>query len=299
MIQFGKISVLAFAALSILSLGACGAKNALKEEVADRVAHPAWMVQRAVAAGPFVLTAYERMHERGEIATLYIEGDDEAFPKPFSDTKFYDPTPQNPVALHLAAMDKSENLAYLARPCQYTKLRNPELNCEEIYWADAQAKYGSTVISAYNEALDGIKRRYGVTAFHIVGYDSGATIAALLAGQRKDVLSLRTVAGIFDMDALSTSTANLRAMPQHHFIGGQDEVVSPFELHTYLNALGDTPCAAYTTVPLAEHRKGWGNDWPELLKKNVPSCYIPSEPTFIPITKPEPIYVPRMGGAKK
>ncbi|MEZ5814126.1 MAG: hypothetical protein R3E13_05300 [Alphaproteobacteria bacterium] len=296
--RFFKHTLLAIAGLSALSLSACGKHEPFREEVAARLASPAWMIKRPVNAGPFVLTAFERMHERGETATLYIEGDGEAetLAPALNDTALFNPTPHNPVALHLASRDKSKNLAYIARPCQYSGLLDKDGDCR-AYWGEA--RFDSETVNAYNAVLDGIKARYGVTDFNLVGYDGGATLAALLAAGRKDVLSLRTVAGRFDVNALGTSLPRLRTVPQHHFIGGQDMEGSPAELHTYLQALGDSQCVEHTLIHEAEHEKGWVNKWPELLKTNVPQCYVEPEPEFIPIVKPEPIYVPRMGGSKK
>lgn len=291
--KFAKHSLLTLSALGIVGLAAC-ASEPLREEVAMRVASPAWMVKRPVEAGPFVLTAFERMHERGQPATVYIEGSGEA--EFIKDGMLFNPTPSNPVALHLAAMDKSENLAYLARPCQYSGLRNEEADCA-AYWGDAQ--FSPEVLAAYNSALDGIKARYGVTSFNLVGYDTGATIAAMMAAGRKDVTSLRTVAGRFNLETIDSATPALRRVPQHHFIGGQDERAQPSGMHAYLQSLGNTKCADHTYIQEAEHEKGWVNKWPELLKTKVPTCYIPPESEFIPIEKPKPIYVPRMSGSKK
>jgi len=293
--KFFKHSLLTILGISTLGLGACAVNEVLREEVASRLASPAWMIKRPVNAGPFILTAFERMHERGQSATLYIEGNGEAdFLK---DGILFNPTPQNPVALHLASMDKADNLAYLARPCQYSGLQDSEATCDNTYWGDAQ--FNAETLSAYNTALDGIKARYGVRSFHLVGYDGGATLAALLAAQRKDVHTLRTVAGRFDLDALGPRLASLRGVPQHHFIGGQDKIVPPAELDSYLQALGNSKCVDHTLIQEAEHEKGWVNKWPELLKAKIPMCFVPTEPEFIPIVKPDPIYVPRMDGSKK
>lgn len=284
-----KFALLTFASFSALGLGAC-AREMLREDVAMRVATPAWMVKREIEAGPFHLMAFERMHERERPATLYIEGDGKANE---SQTKtLFDATPVNPVALHMASKDKSENLAYLARPCQYTdsfEKPAPESFCGGEYWMGKQ--YTPEIIAAYNDVLDRMKRRYGVTSFHLVGYDSGTTIAAALAGQRKDVLSFRSVAGEFDMTALQPHLSTLRSMPQHHFIGGADTQTPPAMLHNYLQALGDTDCTEYTMIQEAEHEKGWVDKWPELLKTKMPTCRR-SEPEFVPIQKPEPIYYP-------
>ena len=295
MVRFLKYSLLALAGLSTLGISACSIGEPLRSEVAMRLSGPAWMVKREIEAGPFKLTAFERMHEREKPAALYIEGNGEA---DFSIRgELFDATPRNPVALHLASMDKSDNVAYIARPCQYSGLQDADLECGEKYWKDAQ--FSTEILGAYHSAMDGIKARYGVRSFNIVGYDGGATLAALLSGQRNDVISLKTVASQFDLNALDTSLDKLRAIPQHHYIGGQDETAPPEGLHAYIQALGDTQCADYTLIQEAEHEKGWVNKWPEFLKKGTPTCYRPPEPEFVPIERPKPIYVPRMKGSKK
>lgn len=248
----------------------------LKNDVAQRLAAPAWMVKRTIPAAPFELTAYERMHTRGASANIYIEGDGKAFLS--KNTISRDPTPTNPVALHLAAYDKSENIAWLARPCQFTKMLSPDTKCNNAYWTNKRS--APEVIKAYHRALDNIANRYDITTFNLIGYSGGANIAAIIAAERNDVSSLRTVAGnldhvvhsqhhnvsILDGSLNAVDYADkLRTVPQHHFIGGQDNIVPPAILHSYMEALGDTPCLKYSFIQTAEHEKGWVDSWPEFL----------------------------------
>lgn len=258
------------------------------------------MVERQVEAGPYMLTAYERMHERQSTGTLYIEGDGQAYlgtNKSVLGKDVFDPTPVNPVALHLASKDPAANLAYIARPCQYSGLTDRDAACGLENWG--AAAYSEQTLAAYNEALNKIKSRYDLTAIHLIGYDSGATLAALLAAGRHDILSLRTVAGNFDTDVLAPHAANLRALPQRHFIGGQDTVTPPANLYAYLQLLKGSECADYTFIQEAEHEKGWVDKWAELLKQDIPRCTVTTPPAFVPIEKPEPIYYPHMGDSKK
>lgn len=291
-----KFLILTLAGVSAIGLNACGPHEPFREEVAARLAGPVWMIKRPVEAGPFTLTAFERMHEREAPATLYIEGSGEAEQSILKGALF-NPTPRNPVALHLASMDKADNVAYLARPCQYTGLRDSESACDERYWGEAA--FNAETLSAYQNVLDNMKARYGITEFNIVGYDSGATLAALLAARRTDVKSLRSVAGRFKMNVLAGALPALRHIPQHHFIGGQDEIAPPADLQNYLQTLGETPCVDSTFIQEAEHEKGWVDKWPELLKNQMPVCEKPIEPEFVPIERPQPIYVPRIGASKK
>lgn len=269
---------------ALLGLAACN--HIMREEIATRLATPAWMIKREIAAAPFALTAHERMHERHTTANVYIEGDGMAWSN-MSD----DPTPENPVALHLATKDKAENVVWLARPCQYSgTLGGGE--CDREYWTTR--RFAPEILRAYNEALNDIARRYDITGFNLIGFDGGAVIAAELAKQRKDILTLRTVAGKLHE---ITDPAALAALPQRHFIGGQDEVVRPAQLHGYMQQAQARNCLSYDFIQENTHEKGWPDKWPELLaapikcevvKKDLPEDFFPLEPRGV-YTTPESV----------
>ena len=280
--------------ITALIANGCAVQEIYKDETAMRVATPAFMVKRVIESDPFAITSFERMHEPEQNATIYIEGNGSAYD---AQGELFDATPYNPHALHLASRDVADNLGYLARPCQYSGLLDHSISCDETFWGDAT--YNETVLSAYDTAINGMKNRYGLRSINLVGFNGGATLAATLAAHRNDVVSLRTVSGVFDMNTLSGLAPQLTTIPQQHFIGAMDDTGSLAQAEQYMAALGNTECAEVTIVEDASHDKGWVDKWPELLKENVPSCYIPPEPEFIPIQKPEPIYVPRMGGSKK
>lgn len=286
----------------LIAAGCAGTGVPMRHEVAQRLAAPSWMVEREIAAGPFSLTAYERMHTRHAPADVYIEGDGIAWMS--KNRPSLNPTPQNPVALHLATRDKADNVAWLARPCQYTGLLEKDKPCDSAYWTDK--RYALEVVAAYNEALDDIKARYDIENFNLIGFSGGGTIAALLAAQRPDVVSLRTVAGNLDHRAHSAfhnvsvleNSLNppmfadkLANVPQVHFIGGQDEVVPPAVLHSYLQALGPSSCVEYQFIQEAAHEEGWVDKWPELLK-TMPTCRGPMREIdlYSDLDVPEPIF---------
>lgn len=281
-------------------LSACDrvTKPYLREETADRLAHPVWMYERQIPAGVFNLTAYERMHERFKPATIYIEGDGELTTDFRMDSK--NPTPRNPVALHLATKDKAENVAWIARPCQYYGIEE----CSEAYWNNE--RYSPEVVSAYNIALDEIKRRYDIEGFHLIGFDGGAAVAAILAAQRNDILTLRTVAGNLNTTLYASEhqipplagslnpadfAHKLADLPQTHYIGGQDEVISPALLHSYLQAVGPSNCVQYHFIQEAEHDQGWVEKWPGFLA-DMPTCRGPVAPVeFDYEPMPEPVHI--------
>ena len=110
--------------LVALQLAGCAAGELFLDRhgLADRIGATAGFVKTLVTAEPFLLTAYHRIAEPGEALTVYIEGDGQAW---LSRSRLAtDPTPTDPVALRLAALDPSPNVVYLARPCHYTDPRS-------------------------------------------------------------------------------------------------------------------------------------------------------------------------------
>ena len=279
--------------LAILALGGCIGTTYpyMRTETAQRIAAPTWMIKRDISAAPFILRAYERIHERGGIANIYIEGENSEI----SLTS----TPFNPVALHLASKDKSENVIYIARPCQYTGMLSVTDKCNSSY--SNEASFSEDVIEAYNTALDDIANRYNIKTFNVIGYSGGGALATLLAAKRSDIVSLRTVAGILDHNAYTTlhgspamtksinpliEAASLTKMPQYHFIGGRDNIVPPTIIHSFMQSMPPTNCIQTMLVQEAKHSTGWVDKWPELLELPV-SCYN-SSPNNIPSTTMAP-----------
>jgi len=286
--MFNKASTdhsLKIAVLATLMLGGCIATTFpyMRSETAQRIAAPAWMIKRDVLATPFTLRAYERIHDRGGVVNLYIEGEGAAYTSP--EEWESNPTPKNPIALHLASKDRADNVIYLARPCQYVETSSMKGICEEKYWKEA--RFSSEVIDGFNNALNDIAKRYDISGFNLIGYSGGGGIATLIAANRKDILSIRTVAGILDHETQSAEinaqplsqslnpsneAASLTQMPQYHFIGGQDAIVPPSVLHSYLQSMPPTHCVQTMLVQEAGYEKGWVNKWPELLELPV-TCY--------------------------
>ncbi len=293
-----KLALSAAALLAVALGAACtGGTDEFKEVAAERIARPAFMVDRWVDTGPFKLLAWERMHERSAPANIYIEGDGYAlsFLKDVSNS----PTPSNALALNLASRDHAENLVYLSRPCQFRETPDEEASGSK-FWSTR--RFSPEVIAAYNTALDEIKLRYDITEFNLIGYDGGANIAAAVAASRKDVASLRTVAGTLnpalvyddkheplDPDTVKAQAIapQLSSIPQHHFIGAGDAKVTPAAYHSFRQAMGPSECVHYTLVQDADHDAGWVDKWPDLLKLSV-ECEKPVTPAPLP---PVPEYI--------
>ncbi len=261
----------------ILASVACSrdATNGMRLETARRIARPSFMYERPIPANSFMLTAWERVRKPGQEATLYIEGDGLAWLG--RRTPSLDPTPVNPVALHLASRDNDPNVIYLARPCQYSKMTDPGA-CGLKYWTSK--RFSPEIIDSIDTAIDNIKKKYQITGFNLVGYSGGGSVAVLIAAHRKDILSLRTVAGNLDIDLFTDIhgvskmkgslnprdvAAAVAHIPQHHFVGSWDEVISPAIYASFVAAAGDRSCIRSTVVEEADHEAGWVNKWPGLL----------------------------------
>ncbi|WP_250474137.1 lysophospholipase [Caballeronia sp. GAFFF1] len=246
--------------LAMSSLSACVAFD--RNAHADALARAAHMQRETVQTSGFALTAYSRITRRDAPIHVYIEGDGFAWVS--RNEPSLDPTPRNATGLALAAADASPNVTYLARPCQYTPMRdNPR--CDVRYWTGA--RFAPEVLVAMNEAVDAIAARAPGAGVHLIGYSGGGAIAVLLAARRRDVLSLRTVAGNLDSEYVNRlhgvspmpaslkaidAAAELGALPQMHFASDADRVVPVAVARRFVDAVG-TRCARLRVVEGIAH----------------------------------------------
>ena len=162
--------------------------------VATGIASGGGLAAATIDAGQFRLRAYHRgLHRDAARLHVYIEGDGHAWHRRHQLSS--DPTPRDPVALRLAAKDKSPSVLYIARPCQY--LDESELrDCDPKYWSSH--RYSEAVVGAVDETITQLIESTNVSAVALFGYSGGGAIAALLAARRDDAVSLVTVAGNLD-----------------------------------------------------------------------------------------------------
>jgi pimeloyl-ACP methyl ester carboxylesterase len=233
------------------------------------------MLERHIESRPFFLTVMERVYNKGGDADVYIEGDGVAWVGKHSPS--LDPTPRNPVALHLATMDKAQNVIYMARPCQYSKMLDDQ-PCDPKYWTSD--RFSGEVIAAMNNALNDVKLRYGFKKFNLVGFSGGAAVAVLMAAGRDDIASIRTVSGNLDHNRVNamhnvsmlsnsldplTVAPKLAGIPQDHFIGEYDQIITPAIYDSFRRAAGNSSCMRSFIVKGPDHENGWAERWPQLL----------------------------------
>lgn len=225
-----------------------------------------------------MLVARHRLLVPGQPLSIYIEGDGQAW---LSRRQLSgDPTPTDPIALRLSVMDPAPNVVYLARPCQYVE----DPACAPRYWSSH--RYSERVVSATDQAIELIRQRIGAHKLHLIGYSGGGAVAALIAARRKDVGSLRTVAGNLDHDALNRHfgvsplvgslnpadfAAALAPVPQHHFVGSDDKTVPPFVAARFASRSGDRRCLSVSLIDGVTHEEGWTERWHSLLSRPA-SC---------------------------
>ena len=222
------------AILFLILLSACSSP-AVRTEKAEAMAIAGGFTKAVIKTSHFQILSYHKLKENNEIATIYIESDGYAFAGRHRIS--LNPTPKNPLSLNLALLDKSANVIYIARPCQYIPLKsNP--NCQPEYWTIK--RYSQEVIEAVNDVIDEYKNNHNLKQIRLVGFSGGGTVAALIAAQRDDVIDLRTMAGNLDTVAFTNHhnvsplsgslnpkdfADKLYQVPQIHFIGEKEEII--------------------------------------------------------------------------
>lgn len=271
-------------ALLLLSLlSACSSAPSVSERItiAQTLANRAGFTERLIYTPSFEVLAFGKGGDRAsDRLVVYIEGDGHAWKT--ASLPSDNPTPINPVALRLAIQDPRSTVAYVARPCQFVSLQSR--NCSELTWTSA--RFSPAVVDAMNEAVNALKEEYGATNIVLIGYSGGGGIAVLLAAKRTDVQALITIAGNLDTDAwvqlyglepLSGSlnpasvAAQLRNLPQTHFIGAKDEVIPKAVTQSYLSKLGSPNRAKVVELPNDGHVCCWSGNWLSLLEAVNPN----------------------------
>ena len=226
-----------------------------------------------------IFSFYRGFNKENKYVSIYIEGDGRSWID--RDTISSDPTPTEPTALLLAKSNLSDDVIYLARPCQYVT----DHRCNDQVWTSQQFSYA--VLKSYMEVLDVIKSQHDGIKFNLVGYSGGATIALMLAANRSDVNSIRTIAGNLNHNQLSvlTKTTPLyqsissndfifktKNVPQIHYYGSKDEIIPSQIYLNYLNSFAKNSCVKIVEVAGFKHTS---KDWESFWEKNqslIPTC---------------------------
>jgi hypothetical protein len=259
--------------LSVILIAGCAAVDT-GYRAADAIAVKSRFEKEYIKTGLCSLTTLYSFTRAGAPLTVYIEGDGLAWRSrcELSD----DPTPRHPLVLSLAAIDQSENVAYIARPGQLTLAGKPD--CDPAYWSEK--RFSQEVVNAINSAIDGLKAKSRSKNIDLIGYSGGAAIAVIIAAQRNDVTSIRTIAGNLDheavnrhhkVDSLEASlnpidfAAKIAYIPQRHFASANDSVIPIAVTESFAGKIGDQKHESITMVKGTSHTAGWKKAWPSLI----------------------------------
>ncbi|MGD9638194.1 MAG: alpha/beta hydrolase [Alphaproteobacteria bacterium] len=262
----------------LIILSSCAASPDNRLTTAQTIAENAGLKEVSLKADKFNIKAFVRQRDKKKPLVVYIEGDGLAFVR---NGVSPDPTPINPIGLKLAAIDKGDNVLYVARPCQYQASKDEY--CSNFYWTDG--RFSSEVLSSIKAVVDYFASE--AEGIHLVGYSGGAALAALIAEEEPDrVLSLRTVAGNLDHDAVNQyhkvplqnkslnpkeKAKKLRDIPQIHYLGNKDKVIPFFVVSNFVKAVSNISCTKIVTIEGAGHSKGiadfWRNNYQDIPNK--------------------------------
>jgi len=240
---------------------------------ADRIAATCNFKKNFIKTKHFILTSYYRFNLPGKPITIYIEGDGVAW-----ETKrrlSADPTPRSPLVLRFVSTDSSANVAYLARPGQYSSRKYP--TCDPLYWSDK--RFSEEVIDSMDQAIDSLAKKASAKNINLIAYSGGAAVAVLVAARRDDVSSLRTIAGNLDHIAVNKhhkvspmkeslnpidAATKIAHIPQYHFVGQKDKIVPLSVTKNFVNVSGNPPSTKIIVIKGVAHADGWLERWSEL-----------------------------------
>ncbi len=264
--------------LALLLPGALAACASSRQAEGPELARAAGWHWRIMSAGAFDLAVASSPRGGGDTLTAYLEGDGLAYVR--RGQPAMDPTPTDPVALRLALADPGKTpAAWIGRPCQYT-LPDHGRNCRTAEWT--RRRYAPEILDSIGAALDALERQSGARRLVLVGYSGGGAIAVLLAARRSDVALIITVAADLDLgywtrrEGLSPLTGSLdpaniagevKAIPQFHFTGADDEIVGTAVARAYFAHLPADAPAHLVEVPGFTHACCWARDWPSLISE--------------------------------
>jgi hypothetical protein len=259
--------------LALVFLGGCAAQS----QKAETLAHNSGWTWSYIPSGDFDLAAAWPPERHGDLLWVYLEGDGRAYLNPA--TPSTDPTPTDPVALRLALVhpERSEAVAYLARPCQFAAPGSAP-NCEPRYWTGA--RYAPEIVESVSKAVDVLKENSAAKKIVLVGYSGGGALAVLLAAQRNDIAEIVTVAANLDLaywtrrDGLTPLSGSLDPadvaakvanIPQLHFSGERDDVAGPDVVGSFVSKSPPGAPIDVIEVPKFTHACCWVENWLELL----------------------------------
>lgn len=182
-----------------------------------------------------------------------------------------DPTPRNPLALRLMALDPAPAV-YIGRPCYHGSAR--DAGCSIDLWTTA--RYADRVLASMAAATREVLASTGFDRVIWFGYSGGGVLAMLLAERFPRTEAVVTVAANLDTDAWadhhgygrltgSLNPARIPPLPprirQIHYAGSDDRIVPPAIVLAAVRRLG----GAFVVYEGFNHVCCWEAIWPQIL----------------------------------
>lgn len=270
----------AFLLLCACILTAC----ATPEKGVDLLAFEAGFDKKHLRGINFEHVVYEQIADLDKTRRLhvYIEGDGVPWiggrhPSP-------DPTPLNPLALRMMAMDRAPAI-YLGRPCYFGLATST--NCSYHDWTSG--RYSAQVVASLLEVIQQYQQAYEIEKIILIGYSGGGTLATLIAPQLPGRVFLLTVSANLNTEMWTkvrgfsplqgslnpAAYPNRRGPPQLHLAGGRDEIVPRAVTESYTSGLHPDEYRFYDEF---DHVCCWLDLWPNILEEK------PWEPTVAPFS---------------
>jgi len=228
--------------------------------------------QRLIGKG-FAHIAYYKPRGQQPAAALHVYLSGDGSPWINRTRVAADPTPRNPVALKLMALDPSPSL-YLGRPCYHGLASST--GCDPAQWTSG--RYSEQVVASMTAALETFVRDNGYKHLVLIGYSGGGVLAWLMASRLPQTQLLVTVAANLDIDAWtrlhgysplhdSLNPATLASLPprirQLHLVGTRDTNVPPRLVRSAMEGAGEQ---VMVSIKPSNHRCCWERLWPGILK---------------------------------
>ena len=214
--------------------------------------------EKQIETTHFSIAVWEKSTiQKGQPLRIYFEGDG-------------DPNPLNKVAFELAEADKTPNVIYVARPCQWVDdkicKRKPEIYKE--------ARFHPEIMQEMQELTSYLIRKHQASEVELIGYDGGATIALNMA-TKMPIKRVITVAGIVDVDAYNAyhdlpdiapeeaenpvnQLGALAQIPQIHYVGKADDITPPRLAERFVGRMQNPKSAVVKAVSGVGHTN-WGS----------------------------------------
>ena len=209
--------------------------------------------EKQIETGYFSIAVWEKTNiQKGKPLRLYFEGDGT-------------PNPEHKVAFEFAERDPSDNVIYIARPCQWVKDRI----CDQKPEIFKEARFHNEIMKEMQELTEYLMKKYRAPSVELIGYDGGAVVALNMA-LKVPTDRIVTIAGITDIDAYNSyhdispkeddEIANpalnlslLAGIPQVHYVGKEDEITPRRLVERFVARMQNPKSAVVKVVPNTDH----------------------------------------------